>query len=114
MVDKGAFRQDSFHGVFVFPVTLRRLRERHEDIPALIEHFAKQVAEQNGWKKAEFDSEAVRALQAHAWPGNVRELRNVVERLLWLSADDKVTAETVPSALPQAVHDETSALSGTS
>src|SRR5205823_5626933 len=80
MVQKGAFRQDLFHRIFVFPVTLPPLRERHEDIPALIEHFAKQVAEQNGWKKAEFDSDAVRVLQAHAWPGNVRELRNVVER----------------------------------
>jgi DNA-binding NtrC family response regulator len=114
MVQKGAFRQDLFHRIFVFPVTLPPLRERHEDIPALIEHFAMQVAEQNGWKKAEFDSEAVRALQAHAWPGNVRELRNVVERLLLLSADDKVTAETVPSALPQAAHGGTSAITGNS
>jgi DNA-binding NtrC family response regulator len=114
MVQKGVFRQDLFHRIFVFPITLPPLRERNEDIPALIEHFAKQIAEQNGWKKAEFDNDAIHALQAHAWPGNVRELRNVVERLLLLSAEDKVTADTVPSALPQAAHGGASAISGNS
>ena len=76
------FRQDLFHRIFVFPLVLPPLRERKEDIPALVEHFAAQVCAQNSWKPIPFTSEAVEALQAHAWPGNVRELRNVVERLM--------------------------------
>src|SRR5205807_3895036 len=63
------------------------LRERREDIPSLIEHFTRQVCDQNNWKPIPFAPEAIRSLQAHGWPGNVRELRNVVERLLLLAVD---------------------------
>jgi two-component system nitrogen regulation response regulator NtrX len=101
LVREGKFRQDLFHRVYVFPLALPPLRERREDIPSLIEHFARQVCAQNNWKPIRFSPEAVRSLQGHAWPGNVRELRNVVERLLLLSSDGEVTPETVESALPQ-------------
>jgi DNA-binding NtrC family response regulator len=77
------------------------LRERREDIPALIEHFAAQVSVQNGWKTVPFSAEAMAALQAHAWPGNVRELRNMVERLMLLSTDGQVDSATVQLALPK-------------
>ena len=56
-------------------------RERPEDIPALVEHFARQLADQNNWKPVTFSREAIEKLVALlTWPGNVRELRNVVER----------------------------------
>jgi DNA-binding NtrC family response regulator len=98
-VRKGAFRQDLYHRIYVFPLVLPALRERAEDIPALVEHFAAQVCEVNGWKPKPFDPEAIRELQRYPWPGNVRELRNVVERLLLL-ADGPVDLAAVRLALP--------------
>jgi DNA-binding NtrC family response regulator len=100
LVKQGKFRQDLFHRVYVFPLVLPPLRERSEDIPRLIEHFAQQVGRQNNWKAISFTADAIRALQTHAWPGNVRELRNVVERLMLLADSDKVTLDLVSSTLP--------------
>jgi two-component system nitrogen regulation response regulator NtrX len=99
LVREGKFRQDLFHRVFVFPVSLPPLRERREDIPALLTYFAEQVCAQNNWKPVKFTPEAVEALQHYAWPGNVRELRNVVERLMLLMSGDEVELETVHSVL---------------
>jgi two-component system, NtrC family, nitrogen regulation response regulator NtrX len=101
LVKKGVFRQDLYHRIYVFPLLLPPLRERTEDIPALVSHFAAQVSAQNGWKPTQFTPEAIRELQRYPWPGNVRELRNVVERLMLL-ADGAVDAATVRVALPQA------------
>jgi len=101
-VRQGSFRQDLFHRIFVFPVVLPPLRERPEDVPALVQHFAAQITRQNGWKEVSFAEDAMRALQAHAWPGNIRELRNVVERLLLFAEDGSITVATVQSALPAA------------
>ena len=101
LVKENKFRQDLFHRIYVFPVSLPPLRERREDIPSLVEHFAAQVNAQNGWKPVPFTDEALAALQVHAWPGNVRELRNMVERLMLLASDGKVNLATVRLALPQ-------------
>src|SRR5271157_121364 len=99
-VREGKFRQDLFHRVFVFPLRLPPLRERREDIPVLVEHFALQVSSANGWKPMRFTQDAIKALQDHAWLGNIRELRNAVERLMLLATSEEVTAETVSLALP--------------
>jgi DNA-binding NtrC family response regulator len=101
LVKQNAFRQDLFHRIYVFPLVLPPLRERREDIPALAQHFARQVAAQNGWKEKPIEPAAIHELERYAWPGNVRELRNVVERLLLIAAGDSVTAEDVRLALPQ-------------
>ena len=95
------FRQDLFHRIYVFPLVLPPLRERREDIPALVEHFATQVCEQNGWKPVPFAADAMQALQSYSWPGNVRELRNMVERLMLLASDGQVDLATVEMALPK-------------
>src|SRR5579862_663434 len=95
LVRDGKFRQDLFHRVFVFPVSLPTLRERREDIPALLSHFAEQVCAQNDWKPVTFTADAIAALASYPWPGNVRELRNVVERLILLATESEVTTETV-------------------
>ncbi|MGA9978884.1 MAG: sigma-54 dependent transcriptional regulator [Candidatus Sulfotelmatobacter sp.] len=100
-VREDKFRQDLFHRVYVFPLVLPPLRERRDDIPALVEHFAGQVSVQNGWKPIPFVPEAMQALQAYSWPGNVRELRNMVERLMLLSTDGEVDLATVQLALPK-------------
>jgi two-component system, NtrC family, nitrogen regulation response regulator NtrX len=100
LVQKGAFRQDLFHRIYVFPLLLPPLRERREDIPELVAHFANQVSSLNSWKEVPFTDEANSLLQAYSWPGNVRELRNMVERLMLLAANGKVDAETVRLAMP--------------
>ena len=104
LVKKGVFRQDLYHRIYVFPLWLPGLHERAEDIPALVTHFAAQVAEQNGWRPKPFEAGAIEELQRYAWPGNVRELRNVVERLRLLG-DGPVDAATVRLALPAGAHE---------
>jgi two-component system nitrogen regulation response regulator NtrX len=102
LVREGKFRQDLFHRIYVFPVVLPPLRDRKEDIPALVKHFAEQVCAQNGWKPLPFSPEAIQELQKQAWTGNVRELRNVVERLILLATEGQVDSETVRLTLPRA------------
>jgi DNA-binding NtrC family response regulator len=99
MVTAGAFRQDLYHRIFVFPIVLPPLRDRRDDIPLLVDYFARTVAEQNDWPARAITEGAYAELQRYTWPGNVRELRNVVERLLLL-ADGEVDAATVRLALP--------------
>src|SRR6202035_4436893 len=101
LVKQNAFRQDLFHRIYVFPLVLPPLRERPEDIPLLVEHFAAQVSVQNGWKTVPFSADAMAALQSYNWPGNVRELRNMVERLMLLATDGQVDLATVEMALPK-------------
>jgi two-component system, NtrC family, nitrogen regulation response regulator NtrX len=95
------FRQDLFHRIYVFPLALPPLRERREDIPSLVQHFAEQVCAQNSWKPVPFTDEAMEALQSYSWPGNVRELRNMVERLMLLGTEGQVDLATVHMALPK-------------
>ncbi len=102
LVKQERFRKDLYHRVVVFPITLPPLRERPDDIPQLVEHFATQVCAQNGWKAVPFTGDAIAALQEYSWPGNVRELRNIVERLLLLATSGEVDAATLELALPRA------------
>jgi DNA-binding NtrC family response regulator len=95
------FRQDLFHRIYVFPLVLPALRERRDDIPPLVQHFAEQVCAQNGWKPVPFSAGAMEALQSHSWPGNVRELRNMVERLMLLATEGQVDLPTVEMAMPK-------------
>jgi DNA-binding NtrC family response regulator len=99
LVRDGKFRQDLFHRVYVFPLSLPPLRERRDDIPALVSHFAAQVCSQNNWKPLTFTPAAVEALQEYFWPGNIRELRNMVERLMLMASGNEVGTETVSSVL---------------
>jgi two-component system, NtrC family, nitrogen regulation response regulator NtrX len=94
-IEAGRFREDLFYRLNVVPIHLPPLRERREDIPMLIRHFAQRMAERDGLPVREFTSEAVEALQTLDWPGNVRELRNTVERLLILAPGDKVSEADV-------------------
>jgi DNA-binding NtrC family response regulator len=100
LVRAGQFRQDLFHRVYVFPIALPPLRERRDDIAALVEHFRAQLSAANAWKPLPFSPEAIEALKNYAWPGNVRELRNVVERLLLLANDQGVSGEEAAAVLP--------------
>ena len=99
LVRRGEFRQDLYHRIFVFPISLPPLRDRKEDIPLLVDFFARSIAEQNDWPAREITADAYAELERYSWPGNVRELRNMVERLLLL-ADQRVDRAVVRLALP--------------
>jgi two-component system, NtrC family, nitrogen regulation response regulator NtrX len=113
LVREGRFRQDLFHRIYVFPLLLPPLRERKEDIPVLVQHFAEQVCAQNSWKPSVFTADAIQELMAQSWAGNIRELRNVVERLMLLAPDGQVSPDIVRLALPQSETHGSSLGSGT-
>jgi two-component system nitrogen regulation response regulator NtrX len=84
----------------VVPIDVPALRERTEDIPALVTHFAEQLAAGAGVPGRRFADDAVRRLQSRSWPGNIRELRNAVERGLILASGKVVTAADIDHLLP--------------
>jgi two-component system, NtrC family, nitrogen regulation response regulator NtrX len=95
-VAKGQVREDLYFRLNVFPIHLPPLRDRLEDLPALVRHFAARLRPQD---PVAFTPDAVAALAGYRWPGNLRELMNVVERLTIL-ADGTVTAEIVRQVVP--------------
>ena len=80
MVDEGQFREDLFYRINVFPIAMKGLDERREDIPRLVELILKRFRGQGVGEAPKFQPSAITALQAASWPGNVRQLRNVLER----------------------------------
>jgi DNA-binding NtrC family response regulator len=108
-VEEGKFREDLYYRLNVVNLALPALRDRKEDIPLLIEHFANVYSRENGKllgadgkSQLRFDSEALQILMDHGWPGNVRELENVVERAVVLSSEPEVNASLLPEHLLQA------------
>jgi transcriptional regulator with GAF, ATPase, and Fis domain len=87
MVARGQFRSDLFYRLNVFPVLLPALRERREDIPALVTHFVKLFSCRMGKQIESIPPETMAAFQWYSWPGNIRELQNLVERAVILSRD---------------------------
>ncbi|TWP23316.1 sigma-54-dependent Fis family transcriptional regulator [Apibacter muscae] len=95
-IKEGRFREDLYHRISVIELKVPALKERKEDIPLLISHFSKLIAEEHGSKIKEFTQEAIQLLQSFEWTGNIRELRNVVERLIILG-NDPITKENINS-----------------
>lgn len=83
-IKAGTFREDLYHRLAVILIDVPSLNDRREDIPLLIEHFSKKIAEEQGSVSKVFTDQAIKLLQEYDWTGNVRELRNVVERLIIL------------------------------
>jgi two-component system nitrogen regulation response regulator NtrX len=102
---QGQFREDLLFRLNVLPIRIPPLRERAEDIPPLLAHFAARQAARLG-RPVSFDAGAVQLLTAYPWPGNVRELANIVERLAILASGPTVTADDVARVVP---HDGTPA-----
>jgi transcriptional regulator with GAF, ATPase, and Fis domain len=92
-VASGAFRADLFYRLNVFPIEVPALRDRREDIPALVRHFVQVHAKELGKKISSIDQETMRMLQAYQWPGNIRELQNIVERSLILSEGETLSVD---------------------
>ena len=93
-IARGNFREDLYHRIGVVVIQVPPLRERSEDIPALIAHFVRSISAEYRTVPKRIDDEAVAALQAMPWTGNIRELRNVIERLIILS-EERITADDV-------------------
>ena len=74
------FRSDLFYRLHVFPIEIRPLRERKEDIPLLVEYFIDRYAGKMGKKIRSINQKSLHLLQSYFWPGNIRELQNVIER----------------------------------
>ncbi|WP_010177415.1 sigma-54-dependent transcriptional regulator [Aquimarina agarilytica] len=83
-IEDKKFREDLYHRLAVILIKVPALNDRRDDIPELINHFSKKIAESQGTIPKDFSDEAVKLLQKYDWTGNIRELRNVVERLLIL------------------------------
>jgi formate hydrogenlyase transcriptional activator len=96
MVARGLFRSDLYYRLNVFPILLPALRERREDIPALVNHFVKMFSRRMGKQVDSVPSETMAAFQWYLWPGNIRELQNLVERAVILSRDG-----VLPNPLPK-------------
>ena len=97
MVQEHTFREDLFYRINLITVHLPALRERREDIPLLVRHFADKQCESNGLSKVEFTSEAMDYLSRLPYPGNIRELKNLVERTLLVSGKEILTADDFKS-----------------
>jgi len=105
LIAEGRFREDLFHRLSVVPIAVPPLARHREDIPALVDHFMRQIARQAGIKLRPIGDDAMAVLQAHNWPGNVRQLRNNVERLLILTRDDNCEEPISADLLPAEIGD---------
>jgi formate hydrogenlyase transcriptional activator len=96
MVARGSFRSDLYYRLNVFPIVLPALRERREDIPALVMHFVKILSRRMRKQVDSVPPETMASFQCYSWPGNIRELQNLVERAVILSRDG-----VLPNPLPK-------------
>lgn len=98
-VSDGSFREDLYHRLNVVAIRLPPLRERREDLPALMEYLLRKQATAIGKNITGFTDEACERLAAYKWPGNVRELANVIERAIVLSSGPNITLRHLPSGI---------------
>jgi two-component system nitrogen regulation response regulator NtrX len=111
MISAGSFREDLYHRLSVVPVRVPSLSERREDIPELIQHFAKAYSTAAGQPLRHISNDAIAILQTRDWTGNVRELKNNVERIMILASGDP-QSEITAAMLPQDVGQPAAAGSG--
>src|ERR1700756_2174457 len=96
LVREGRFREDLYHRLNVIHLQLPPLRDRREDVPALLLHFMERYCKENGKTMRQFTQGALKLLMDYDWPGNVRELENVVERAVVLSTQERVDVDLLP------------------
>lgn len=99
MVEEGSFRDDLYYRLNVIPIELPPLRERKEDIPALIEYFIHKYCREMGREKIGISEDALERIVQYSWKGNIRELENVVERLVILSQGNMIYKEDLPKEI---------------
>jgi transcriptional regulator with PAS, ATPase and Fis domain len=96
----GRFRADLFYRISVTSLRLPALRDRYDDLPALVAHFARQAAERQGLPVRRFAADVLLLFARHSWPGNLRELRNVVEAMILEGDGDVVGRDALPADFP--------------
>ena len=101
-IEQGEFREDLFYRLNVFSITVPTLRERKEDIPALVEAFCRHQAERLQRPITGLSQPALEAMMAYDWPGNVRELQNVIERAAIVTDSGEIGTEHLPAAMESA------------
>jgi two-component system nitrogen regulation response regulator NtrX len=101
-VRDGSFREDLYFRLHVMPIDIPPLRERKDDVPALVAHLIERFRTRHGLRPPNFTDSAIQALVAYDWPGNVRELGNAVERLMILYPDRLIAAPEIATVLPRA------------
>jgi two-component system, NtrC family, nitrogen regulation response regulator NtrX len=95
-IDRNTFREDLFYRLNVVPIHVPALRERRDDIPALVRHFADLFARDNNFRRKTFTVAAMERLKQQHWRGNIRELRNFVERLVIMTSVESIDARDIP------------------
>jgi two-component system, NtrC family, nitrogen regulation response regulator NtrX len=100
-IEKGTFREDLYFRLNVIPIRVPPLRERAGDIPELLEEFTEEVSLNTNLPFKRFSEDAVRLLQRYHWPGNVRELKNLVERLVIMTASNEIQPSDIPPPFDQ-------------
>jgi two-component system, NtrC family, nitrogen regulation response regulator NtrX len=95
-IDKHTFREDLFYRLNVVPIHVPSLRERRDDVPALVRHFADLFARDNNFRRKTFTAQAMEKLKQQHWRGNIRELRNFVERLVIMTNVESIDAVDIP------------------
>ena len=98
-IQRGEFREDLYFRLNVIPIVVPPLRERREDIPALVQHFARLTSDEHNLKPKRFDTAAMDALTRYRWRGNIRELRNTIERLMIMTPGDVVRPDDLPAEI---------------
>ncbi len=97
-IDKGTFREDLFYRLNVVPIHVPALRERRDDIPALVRHFSDLFARDNNFHRKTFTAAAMEHMRQQHWRGNIRELRNFVERLMIMTSGEAIDVRDIPDA----------------
>ncbi|MEI6670278.1 MAG: sigma-54 dependent transcriptional regulator [Acidobacteriota bacterium] len=98
-IEKGNFREDLFFRLSVIPITVPPLRDRADDIPQLVKHFADAFTRENNFRPKRFSPDAMGLLQRYRWKGNVRELKNTVERVLIMAPTDVIGDDDLPETV---------------
>ncbi|MBA2356270.1 MAG: sigma-54-dependent Fis family transcriptional regulator [Acidobacteria bacterium] len=98
-VQKGKLREDLYYRLNVFSIELPPLRQRHEDIPLLVQAFISEFGQRNGRDVKAVSQDAMRLLEQYHWPGNIRELRNVIERATILTPGEFIEPAQLPPEL---------------
>ena len=104
LVDKGTFREDLYYRLNIIPITIPPLRDRVEDIPLLMNFFAKKYAQELSKPTPEFTDQTIALFKKYFWPGNVRELENLVQRMIVMSDTRIIDAHDLPDNMKFNIH----------
>lgn len=112
MIQNNEFREDLYYRINVFPIFVPPLRDRRNDIPALVDHFIEKFNKRNNAKIIRITTSALNMLMVYRWPGNIRELENCIERACILSKDNVIHSYNLPPSLQTADSTNTKASGG--